>query len=830
MSGIFLSYRNIRRSYAPMFADWVLRQRFGDGNVFEAGRANLPGIPFPQAILGWLQRCSLLVVFIDPPWLAEMDKLRDGGDWVRREILHAIEHGKKILPILLDGADMPSGHLLPSELAPMTKSIALRMSTRTVHADMLRLVGEVEHLAPELVLATLTDVDRPAPASAGALIRPEHEVLPFRPRPQLDELVRWSQRSDGPPAALMVGPLAAGKTRLALRLCSQLRALRWAAGLLSPSAGLPALQRLGEVTTHCLVVIDDAERHPRSVTTALRAIAAAPRSPVRLLLLARGTGEWLQLLRDDPDDRVVDLVDRMEVVDLAPLVPVEGDLAQARVAIGDRLGMSVTPPQAEQPMAATLLELQVAVLADLMPADRGATSLWRRLADLERDQWRRMADTLGLSWLRREHLIEVMAVVAMFGAATEPQAEALLAATRGFSGRSAVDVDAGLSLIRSLLPGPLPFNVVEPQPLADELIAGLMASGRGLSKLLAVVSDDQARTALAALGRCLTAYPEYEHKVAEFFEAAPSRLLRLAMTVLPAVPDPTLLVARMTAALDKVPDADLVALTDALPQRSQVLDHFAVELTRRALAACGGKVVDPHTARLSRLLATRLSARGERMDDAVAAAAAAVAYLQANPDESCPQPAELAEAYAALALAHDLDPAGAQDALAAGAQAVERFRPLAADDRHRAALATALTNQLVRLHQNNRTDQAIPMAREAYELASALCEKRPAAYRSLYGDTADNLSVLTGDVPLARQALRLRRDLARARPDAYRPQLAATLFNLGLLLVSDPDRHDEVRALWQESAAVFGGLATADPQRFGLRLAAVQTRLRDLAR
>jgi hypothetical protein len=69
MSGIFLSYRNIKRSYAPMFADWVLRQRFGDGYVFEAGRANLPGTEFPDAIRSWLRRTSVLVVFIDQPWL-----------------------------------------------------------------------------------------------------------------------------------------------------------------------------------------------------------------------------------------------------------------------------------------------------------------------------------------------------------------------------------------------------------------------------------------------------------------------------------------------------------------------------------------------------------------------------------------------------------------------------------------------------------------------------------------------------------------------------------------------------------------------------------------
>jgi nucleoside phosphorylase len=180
MPGVFISYRNIARSWAPMYIDWVLGQRFGRDHMFEAGRSILAGTNIPTSILRWIEQCSVLVVLIDPPWLSDLDKLRDDGDWVRREIVHARVRGKTLLPVLLDGAEMPSGRDLPPDVAPLTKEIAVRMRTRTASADVQRLIGEIERLAPDLVLASLTDPVRPAPATPAAYARAEHEV--FRPR------------------------------------------------------------------------------------------------------------------------------------------------------------------------------------------------------------------------------------------------------------------------------------------------------------------------------------------------------------------------------------------------------------------------------------------------------------------------------------------------------------------------------------------------------------------------------------------------------------------------------------------------------------------------
>jgi hypothetical protein len=828
MPGIFISYRNIKRSYAPMLVDRELARRFGPENVYQTGRSNLPAVHFPTEIMRRLRECTLLIALIDRPWVEEdLHLLWNDRDWVRREIGYALQHGKTVLPVLLDGAKMPKARALPEDIAPLTHRIALRMESSTADADLLRLVGEVERLAPDLVLATLTDPVPPTPTRAAALLRAEHQVFPFRPRDELDELANWCLRQTGPPVRLVTGALGTGKTRLGLRLCARLRGMSWQAGLLSVSAPAEALDRLGEIEVPCLVVIDDAESRLKQVYAALRSLAAALDAPGRLLLLARSAGEWLDRLREDRDDRVASLVDGTAPQALKPLVPAEGDFDAACAAFARRLGLPVPPPPAERPTPATLLELQATALVHLSAPDGPAEPPLRRILQLEREYWQRTATAFGPPALSRRNLTEIMAAVTMFGASTEQEADKLLAGLRTFRGGPVNAVGSCRDLLRTVLPGPAPLNPLQPEQLAEDLIADFLQNGYPLADVLDAVGDQQVSTALITLGRCLDRYPDLSGFVTEFLADAPNRLLPLAMTALPAVPRPELLAAPMSVALDRMPAADLDRVVAALPQRSEALAQFAVTATERALIARRrAGVRDVTTARLARLLATRLAYVGERPADAVDAARTAVAEfttaLAGSEDvELC---AELAEAYAALALALDLDPTASVEALAVGAQAVTTFRALPAEERYTAALAQVLHNQSVRLTRDRQLDSAVDAATNAHTLIGPLHDARPTKFRSLYADITDNLSILAAATGrpaeaerLSRDALTLRRTLAAARPDAYRPQLAGTLFNLGRILSAHGRDQAEVRRLWEESVVIFETLAVERPGRFALQ-------------
>jgi tetratricopeptide (TPR) repeat protein len=296
----------------------------------------------------------------------------------------------------------------------------------------------------------------------------------------------------------------------------------------------------------------------------------------------------------------------------------------------------------------------------------------------------------------------------------------------------------------------------------------------------------------------------------------------------------------MSQALDHVPPAELDGLVAALWQRSEAQAAFAVAVTERALAAArqAGQG-DITTARLARLLATRLVYLGEREADAVQLASAAVAQLEvlAGPEAgACDLTAELAEARAALAMALDRRLPSAAEAQMAGAAAISAYTSLPVGPRRDGALATALHNQANRMKRARQVQVALALARQAWELTSPLHDARPASFRSLLADVEDTLSTLLYDddqtaeaESMGRDALRLRRTLAATRPDAYRPALAATLFNLGLILSSGGGDRAEVCDLWTESVGIYDDLARHQPGRFDRNRDQVRERLGTLS-
>lgn len=804
MTGVFLGYRGIHHSYAPMFVHWVLRERFGAGLVFEAGHVNQPGVHFADSIAAWLDRCAVLVTVIDQYWLDRIDLLHDESDWVRKEIQYFIEHGKPIVPVLLDGAEMPKKDRLPAALADLTRRIGLPLASANAHADVLRLVGRLEQVTPDLVLAALR---QPVPANAtpAALLRPEYEVFPFRPRPELDDLTAWATATEGPPVHLLTGPSGAGKTRLALRLCARLAPDRPTL-MLPPSAPPAALDRLSDTDTPFLVVIDDAMARPEVVRAAARALATGG-SAARVLLLARSAGEWLWDLIDDPDDRVSLLLSRAGTTHLAALPAEDGDFAVAHAALGDRLGLSGPVVRTAPAPAATLVEVQAQALAALDPDAEGGGDPWTRIAGRERDRWITTAAAWDLPRLRPRDINEVLAAVTMFGAADEPEARRLLAALHAFDGWRATQIDTALALVRTMLPGPLAVNPVQPQPLADEFIAEHLRRGARTTDVLGILSDDQARGAAVALGNCLTARRDLIDAAGHLLTAAHGRLMASAMTAVSSVADPGPLVEAMTRAVPRVPADDVLGLVDTLPLRSETLAAFAIELTRRALEV---RSADAVTARLQRLLAVRLVFHGGPAAEAVGAAEAALrGFLEPGADR--------AEAYATLAQALDLQDSPAQ-ARESGERAIAMFQRFATDDRTRAALATALINQ----GHRDETQPALAVA--AYDILRDLDAARPRRYRSLLADAIDLLVARTGDQDLARTAVALRRTLAAARPDAYRPALAATAFNLAVLLGSGAEADELLR----ESERIFAELTAEAPERYGPMLHQVRRRQRAL--
>jgi hypothetical protein len=90
--------------------------------------------------------CDVLLVVIGPRWLRMHDgasRLHDPRDWVRIEILSALERNILVIPILVEGTTMPPEADLPEELRPLARYQALFLTETNLRSELTRLVRRI---------------------------------------------------------------------------------------------------------------------------------------------------------------------------------------------------------------------------------------------------------------------------------------------------------------------------------------------------------------------------------------------------------------------------------------------------------------------------------------------------------------------------------------------------------------------------------------------------------------------------------------------------------------------------------------------------------------
>jgi O-acetyl-ADP-ribose deacetylase (regulator of RNase III) len=142
---IFISYRVAGQAAYAELLDRELGRHFGKSSVFLAPRSIRPGADFPAAILVAVRTSAVLLAVIGPGWMTDDPAGRRpyGGvdDWVRREVAEALDAGRRVIPVLVGGADLPVESELPEELAPVTRCQAVRLSSDSLGADLDRLTA-----------------------------------------------------------------------------------------------------------------------------------------------------------------------------------------------------------------------------------------------------------------------------------------------------------------------------------------------------------------------------------------------------------------------------------------------------------------------------------------------------------------------------------------------------------------------------------------------------------------------------------------------------------------------------------------------------------------
>jgi hypothetical protein len=143
---VFISYRRADSAgHAGRLRDDLTRLL--GATVFMDVADIAPGDEFERVIDTELGSCGAVLAVIGPRWLDAFRSPRDGKDFVRLELRQALEHaGVTVVPVLVQGAALPSAPQLPAEIASLASRQAVAMRDD-------RWTDDVAYLARQLRVA-----------------------------------------------------------------------------------------------------------------------------------------------------------------------------------------------------------------------------------------------------------------------------------------------------------------------------------------------------------------------------------------------------------------------------------------------------------------------------------------------------------------------------------------------------------------------------------------------------------------------------------------------------------------------------------------------------
>lgn len=151
MAKIFISYRRDDARHATGRLSDALKLAFGQDQVFLDQGSIQAADDFHEKIASSLAACSVLLAVIGPKWLdARHDdgerRLDKDDDFVRLELAKALGGRIAVIPVLIDGAEMPAPDKLPPDLKPLTRRNAVQLIHEHWHIGLQALVDQIHRL------------------------------------------------------------------------------------------------------------------------------------------------------------------------------------------------------------------------------------------------------------------------------------------------------------------------------------------------------------------------------------------------------------------------------------------------------------------------------------------------------------------------------------------------------------------------------------------------------------------------------------------------------------------------------------------------------------
>ncbi len=320
--------------------------------------------------------------------------------------------------------------------------------------------------------------------SPGALLRGDYGVVPFHGREdELQGLRDWAETSDTWGVRLYTGPGGIGKTRLAVEFCKQQQDQRWLAGFLDhrhPSPPPNGISRLFGHRRDLLIVLDYAETCRDLLHEVMRGMLDRPNSRTRLLLLARGAGDWWdeilsagdgvgELLRGKATQRAalsalaLDVKDRRRSFHIA---------AEAFAKALGKLVPNTEPADYEASYFDRVLLLHMTALAAVDGVEvKGEDGILDVMLDRERRFWRNLAATRELPKTLTRGIERAMATITLGGGADDVREAVNIVRRLEFFHEQRSDVlHAIVELLHDSYPGDKWIEPLQPDLLGEHLV------------------------------------------------------------------------------------------------------------------------------------------------------------------------------------------------------------------------------------------------------------------------------------------------------------------------------------------------------------------------
>jgi formylglycine-generating enzyme required for sulfatase activity len=196
---IFLNYRRDDSKGYTFAIFTVLEQHFSKEQIFMDVDTLLPGVDFVQALEEAVEACDVFLAVIGARWENIKDdqgrrRIDNPEDFVRIEVAHALKRGIPVIPILVDGAQMPSTENLPDDLKKLSRRHAFIIGDR-LRSDVQGLVSVLEKtfksLEAEQIKQEKAETERLAELEAGQKAREKaEEERKTKEQAEADRIVR----------------------------------------------------------------------------------------------------------------------------------------------------------------------------------------------------------------------------------------------------------------------------------------------------------------------------------------------------------------------------------------------------------------------------------------------------------------------------------------------------------------------------------------------------------------------------------------------------------------------------------------------------------------